>query len=91
MTSMAFHSYSIHTLTSFRVIPRRKHLEGPTYSPSQALRWARIPFEDREGFAKLARGYRIEWDGLIDNSAQNAEGVEGKRELCRWNARVCLQ
>jgi hypothetical protein len=64
---------------------RRKHLEGPTYAPSQVLRWVSVPFEDRQGFAKLASGYRIEWDGLIEEGAKE---IEGKIALCKWNARV---
>jgi hypothetical protein len=73
-------------LTFLRPPIRRKYLEGPTYTPSQVLRWVRVPFEDQQGFAKLAGGYRIEWDGLVQ---QGAKQVEGKIALCKWNARVC--
>lgn len=64
---------------------RRKHLEGPTYMTSQVLRWAHVPVEDKNGFARLASGYRLEWQDMVPEGAKEAEG---KAALCKWNARV---
>ena len=78
-------------LSLFRAPPRRKQLEGVTHAPSQTLCWAQVPFEDQQGFAKLAAGYRIEWDGLVGQDVDvTKRELEGKKAVCQWNARVGL-
>lgn len=54
---------------------------------SQVLRWVHVPVEDKNGFAMLASGYRLEWQGMVHEGAKEPEG---KAALCKWNARVCL-
>jgi hypothetical protein len=91
MTSMGLGSIRTCNILTLllRVVPRRKQLEGPTYAPSQVLRWAQVPFENREGFAKLSAGYRIEWNDLVPETVEvSKREMEGRKLLCKWNARV---